>query len=430
MGQKNLTCLGVAVVLAASGVCPAFADDPPQAVTATTSAAAVVSPGPRLPVQSSVLDASPSAVSVRLLYTGEEAYNAAGGLHDGATYLNNIFAQVHIDAGTAFGWTGGSFVVEGFYENEDSLDTQYVGAIQDASLIDTSGVATTRLYQAYYKQDLGDTNLLFGLYDLQTEFGSTKPMDVFFNGAYAWTTTLDQSGINGPSTYPSTSLAFRVHEKLGKHWRVQAAVLDGVPDSAKDPRATAVNINKSNGALLIGEVDYLLSRTTKFMAGYWDYTGKFPLINQAGLNPPSRTGFGSSGGYIGASTRLYSPAPKRGLDVFATFGVGDASRQVVDRSLNMGLTYTGLLDIRPTDKLGIAAGIAHAGVAYREMQASLNEATYTYETNFELTYRAQINHWLALQPDVQYWVHPNVSPSLKNDLLFIVHFELSHVFDF
>jgi hypothetical protein len=35
-------------------------------------------------------------------------------------------------------------------------------------------------------------------------------MDIFFNGAYTWTTTLDQFGSNGPSTYPDTSLAFRI----------------------------------------------------------------------------------------------------------------------------------------------------------------------------------------------------------------------------
>ena len=402
---------------------PAFADD------AASAPPALSSPGPRLPLQSHTLEDAKSAVTVRLLYTGEAAYNAAGGLHDGATYLNNVMADVHIDAATAFGWTGGSFVIQGFYENADSLDTQYVGAIQDPSAIDTSGVTTTRLYQAYYKQNLGDTNLLFGIYDLQTEFGSTKPMDIFFNGAYAWTTTFDQSGLNGPSTYPSTSLAFRIHQRLGAHWRIQAAVLDGVPDSVKDPRATAVNINKSNGALLIGEVDYLPTKTTKFMAGYWDYTREFPVIAPSGLNAPPRQEFGSAGGYVGAATRLYSPAPRRGLDVFATFGFGDASRQIVDRSFNAGLTYTGLLDDRPLDKLGVAAGIAHAGDAYQQMQIATGEGVKTNETNFELTYRAQVNSWLVLQPDVQYWVNPNVSPALKNDLLFMIHFEISHAFD-
>ena len=124
-------------------------------------------------------------------------------------------------------------------------------------------MALFRLYQAYYKQDIGNTNLLFGIYDVETEFGITRPMDIFFNGAYAWTFTLDQSGLNGPSTYPNTSLALRVRQKLNEHWSVQAAVLDGVPDSVKDPRANSIILNKTNGALLIAELDYTPTRTTK-----------------------------------------------------------------------------------------------------------------------------------------------------------------------
>ncbi len=50
------------------------------------------------------------------------------------------------------------------------------------------------------------------------------------------------------------------------------------------------------------------------------------------------------------------------------------------------------------------------------------------ETNFELTYRARITSWLTVQPDIQYWIHPNMDPTLKNDLLFMIHFEISHVF--
>jgi porin len=424
VGFPNLSLITACLIVAASSVpCPVLADDtasPPPPGSA---------PGPRLTAQSQAIADVPSPITVRLEYTGEVGDNVAGGLHDGATYMNNVLAQLHVNADQAFGWTGGHFVLEGFYENADSLDTQYVGAIQDPSTIDTSGVAMFRLYQAYYKQDLGHTNLLVGIYDLQTEFGATKPMDIFFNGAYAWNTTLDQSGLNGPSTYPSTSLAFRIRQKLGPYVRLQAAVLDGVPDSVKDPRATAVNINKTNGALLIAELDYVPTRTTKLMAGYWDYTGAFPAIDQASTDGAQRLVFGSRGGYFGGATRLYAPAAGRGLDLFANIGLGTARTQIVDRSLNVGLSYTGLFDDRPFDKMGVAVGVAHAGDAYRDMQIASGNRVDSYETNFELTYRAPITDWLTLQPDIQYWIQPSVDPGLKNDLLFLIHFEISHVFD-
>ena len=47
-----------------------------------------------------------------------------------------------------------------------------------------------------------------------------------------------------------------------------------------------------------------------------------------------------------------------------------------------------------------------------------------------MTYRAPINGWLTIQPDIQYWINPDMDPTLKNDLLLLVHVEISHVFDF
>ena len=458
MEYAKSSLLAACLIVTASGLgWPARADDVPVAAPAGTASAAVApadaasgeaasgdatptgtapigtapigtAPGPHLAVQSQAADNGPSPITFRLQYTGEAAYNAAGGIHDGGTYMNQILGQLHVDADKAFGWKGGSIVLEGFYENADSLDTQYVGAAQDPSLIDTSGVAMVRLYQAYYKQDIGDANVLFGIYDLETEFGSTRPMDVFFNGAYAWNTVLDQSGLNGPSTYPSTSLALRGHYQFNDQWSVQAAVLDGVPDSIKYPNITTVNINRDAGAMLIGEVDYEPTKTTKILAGYWDYTGQFPALNQTNAVGMPNQISGTSGGYIGGATRLYSQTARRGLDVFANIGIGTSATEQIDRSLNVGLTYTGLLDARPFDRLGFAVGIAHASNPYRAMQIAAGNGVETYETNFELTYRAPINRWLTIQPDIQYWVNPNMDPLLKNDLLFLVHFEISHVF--
>jgi porin len=162
--------------------------------------------GPRLSVQSAAT--SPAPITLRLQYTGEAADNPIGGMRNGASYMNQILGQLHVDT-NRFGWAGGRVVLEAFYENQTSLGDHYVGAFQDPSLIDSGGVAMFRLYQAYYSQDLGSTNLLLGIYDAETEFGISRPMDVFFNGASAWTAVLDQSGLNGPSTYPNTSLAFR-----------------------------------------------------------------------------------------------------------------------------------------------------------------------------------------------------------------------------
>jgi porin len=398
----------------------AFAQD------ATAPAIAGTTQGPRLSVQSAPASPGDAPITLRLQYTGEAADNPIGGMRNGASYMNQILGQLHADT-ERFGWAGGKVVLEAFYENQTSLGDHYVGAFQDPSLIDSGGVAMYRLYQAYYSQDFGGTNLLFGIYDAETEFGISRPMDVFFNGASAWTAVLDQSGLNGPSTYPNTSLAFRVRQKLGDQWSIQAAVLDGVPDSIKRPDANAVILNRTNGTLLIGEVDYTPTRTSKIMAGYWNYTGKFEALGQSNAETP-REVFGSRGGYIGGATRLYSQTARRGLDGFVNLGISGSTVSMIDRSLGIGLTYTGLLDARPFDRMGVAVGVVAASSPYKAMQVASGSGIKNYETNFELTWRAPITSWLTVQPDIQYWINPGLNPSVKNDLMFMLHFEISHVF--
>ncbi len=381
--------------------------------------------GPQRPVPPQALYNEPSAVTVRLQYTGEVASNAVGGLHDGSTYMNNLDAQVVVDTGRAFGWEGGRFLVEAFYENAASVNRTYVGALQDPSPIDAGG-SLLRLYQAYYEQRFDRTNLLFGLYDIESEFGVTKPEDVFLNGAYAWNSALDVSGRNGASTYPNTSLALRVRQRLSEEWTVKAAVLDGVPDNPNRPRSNDINVTRTNGAFLIGEVDYTPVRYTKVFIGFWDYTGKFAAYNRTDTSGMQRQVFGSRGGYIGGATRVYSPIGRRGLDLFATLGIADGSTDPVDGSLNFGATYTGPLDSRPADRIGLAFGVVQASNAYRRAQGATGFGKY--ERTIELTYRAAIADWLTVQPDLQYISHAGFNAGLKDDVLFMVHFEIGQVF--
>ena len=384
---------------------------------------------PQLPAQTLTANSGPSPYTLKLQYTGETWDNAAGGLKTGLAYIHNVDGQLYVNTDKAFGWTGGSFLVEAFYNNSRSLDTQYVGSSQDPSVIDTSGVSMIRLYQAYYKQNWGDTNLLVGIYDLETEFGSTKPMELFFNGAYAWTFTLDQSGLTGPTTYPNTAPAIRLRHDINDDWSVQAAVLDGVSDSVKKPGDNTVIFNKRYGLMAIGEVDYQPAPRTKIMAGYWGYTGQFDALDRYDADGSQRETYGSSGGYIGAATRLYTEHGRRGLDGFANFGFADERTHQITRSVNAGLNYTGLFDARPIDQLGFAMGMALDGAPYRHSVLAQGDGVEHSELNFELTYRAKLTSWLTVQPDVQYFVHPNMDPALKNDVLFGLHFEIGHLFD-
>jgi porin len=388
-------------------------------------------PRPSALGQAQSVDAGPSPFQLRLQYTGE-AWSNSGGIQNGNTYLQNAFVGLKIDTEKAFGWTGGRFVAEGFYNTGNSLNENFVGSAQDPSAVDVGDRSLYRVYQVYYNQKFGNTDIRFGVMDLETEFGISRPMDVFFNGAFAWTSTLDasgQQGLNGPSTYPNTALGIRVRQKLNDDWSVQGAVVNGMSDRFDSPHSNSIDINNTNGALAIAEVDYVPIARTKLMVGYWTYTGLQDTQNEFLDSGAVRQVRGSQGAYIGGSTRLYTIKDARGLDAFINFGIGDSRVNEVDRSMNAGLTWTGPFDARPTDKLGFGIGIAHAGDPLQQAQLVQGNAMHAYETSFELTYRAMLTSWLTVQPDFQYIVHPGFDGAVKNDFVFGLHFEIGHLFN-
>ena len=60
-----------------------------------------------------------------------------------------------------------------------------------------------------------------------------------------------------------------------------------------------------------------------------------------------------------------------------------------------------------------------------EQQAQLGTPAKRTETVLELTYLVQVSKSIALQPDLQYIVHPNTDPALKDALAFLLRFEIS-----
>jgi porin len=442
MTKPELLLVSAWVLLAVTAASPVAAQvvpAPPTPAPATTLSApskptAATAPA-AAPASPAAVDAGPSPFQLNLLYTGELWNNAQGGIRQGTTYMYNADAQLSVDTDLAFGWTGGRFVLEGFYQSHNSVSSSYVNGADWQSSIDSGGVAMFRLYQVYYDQTIGSTDIRFGIYDLETEFSVTKPMQLFLGKSLTWNTALDeagtapQSGVIGPGNFPYTPLALRIRETINNHWSIQAVIADGAADNPNNPAQNAVLFSSQYGALGIAEVDYTPVPFTKLMAGIWGLTSKLPTNNQFNADGSPREIYGEEGLYFGGTTRLYAGQGRRGLDGFFTVGYSSPESTNVNQSFNTGLVYTGLFAARPFDKVGISVAENANPNSYRQAQIALGDAVTRYETNFEVTYRAKINSWLTVQPDIQYIIHPGYDPTVKNDLLIGLHFEIGHFFD-
>jgi porin len=125
---------------------------------------------------------------------------------------------------------------------------------------------------------------------------------------------------------------------------------------------------------------------------------------------------GSGGLYAIADKLLYTDTdvPGRRLTGFVQPGLGDYRVDRFGSYLGAGLTAAGVIAGRASDELGLAVAYARNGSHYLTAQRNQGLPTSNAETAIELTYLLQVTSWFAIQPDLQYVVTPNTTPTIPN----------------
>jgi porin len=139
-----------------------------------------------------------AAWSLFTAYTAElwQARDDDGGTH--SAYLDNLDIVFDADAEILWGLDDTRIHLYGLYNNGNSLSGSAVRDLQVVSNIE-AGTQAFRLYEAWVETDIGDdASLLFGLYDLNSEFDALDSAGLFINSAHGIGTDIAQSGENGP----------------------------------------------------------------------------------------------------------------------------------------------------------------------------------------------------------------------------------------
>jgi porin len=374
-----------------------------------------------------------------LVYDGAAFASLGGGAERGSTYSSNLHLQLLIDPSRydTIAYVDAVWLAGG---NPSS----FVGDAQGISSI--SGPAATKIYEAWIQKNSpgNHASFLVGLYDLNTEFYRLQSAALFFNSSFGIGPELAQSGVSGPSIFPNTSLGLRVAAKPMEGCVLRMAVLDGVPydrpDGSHHPFASGdgvlvvgeaafldrprTSMRPGTGKLRLGRNAQLGDYDSKVAIGAWHYSATFADLSDTDAAGQPVMRHGSTGFYAIGDRLLYRGAGDGGTRVngFAQAGVGDARVNRFGSYLGAGITAVGLVTGRADDEAGLAVAYARNGSHYL---ASQPPGTASAETAIELTYLVQALSWLALQPDLQYVVHPGTSPSTPNAWAFQLRFEVS-----
>jgi porin len=351
--------------------------------------------------------AAAGATAFSLLYRADVIATLAGGVKRGTTALGHLDAKFDVDLDPLLGWQGVTLGLHGIASHGGKPNEHLVGSSQGVDNIEVE-TNTAKLFQAWIQKQWGDDQAaaLFGLYDLNSEFYVSHSTGIFLHPSPGIGSEFAQSGRNGPSIFPTTSLALRLKYRPTPETYVQAAVLDAVPGDPDDEAE--------------------LPPTDKYALGYWSYTAPFEDLVDVDDNGDPVMRAGDSGFYILAEKILFRGArPGSHVDGFIRYGRANADVHPISTYLQTGLVFTKMIPGREDDQFAISYSRARTADKYRLAIANAGEQATEYEAVWEATYRVPVTPWLTLQPDVQYVVHPGADAQIKNATVLGLRFEFS-----
>ncbi len=342
---------------------------------------------------------------------------AEGGMKRSGSYLDNLDVKFELDGEKLFGLKGNKSLIYFINNNGGRPNAREVGSVQGIDNIETVK-STAKLYEAWTEQSMFNDKVavLVGLHDLNSEFMASDGTTNFIKPVMQVGQTLAQTGQNGPSIFPTTSVAARVKFIPTEATYVSAAIFDGVPGHVNHPYATRVDFQKNDGALLIAEAGWTPKvtgsddATHKLAFGAWTYTKKFDdVVDVDAAGDPVK--HRSQGFYALSNCQFYTDkASGRTLNVFLRGGVADGDTARMKWDYEVGFVGNGWVPKRPDGEIGIGLAQAHTGSKYIRSDATADRNEYSTE----LYYRDKVYSGISLQPDLQYIVNPSSDRNLKN----------------
>jgi porin len=382
-------------------------------------------------------------ISLGLTETSEVLGNVGGGVHRGADYDGLTTMTLGLDTLKAFGWEGGSFNVSALQIHGRNLSADNLDNLQTASGIESN--RATRLWELWYQQTFLDglIDVKLGQQSIDQDFMTSVYSALFLNTMMGWPLVPSDDLYGGGPAYPLSSPGARLRAQLPGGVTVLGGVFDDNPpggpfaddSQVRGAEQSGTKFNTGTGALFIAELQYALNQPSNgdmvganagtpglpgtYKIGGWYDTAGFPdqRFDTAGLSlaDPNSTGVPATRHrnfslYAVMDQMVWQPDPTgpKSVAVFARAMGAPGDRDLIEFSLNAGISMKAPLPGRDDDTVGLGWGIGKVSSTASALDAdtaSFGGAPYPKrsEENFlELTYQYQIAPWWQVQPDAQY----------------------------
>ena len=380
-----MTWIGCAAMVGMVCTAPALSAEPAQAPAEETPAAAL-----------------------SLTNTGDLWSVTSGGADRDLVYLDDLDLQLSLDLERLTGWQGAQAFIYGLYTNGNSV-SERAADFNGISNIET-GVEAVRLVEAWIDQSFaeGKGSIRLGLYDVASEFDVGEVRALFLNSGHGSGSDFSQSGLNGPSMWPVTSLAVRVNYQFEGDIYLRGTIADGVPGNPDYPKRTTIDLQENDGLLLVAETG--IARDGRLWSfGAWTYTEEAPDLDSSGEHA-------NYGAYLALEERLLSSEADDSFNLSGSVRLGVANEDVNPLStfFSATLVATGLIPAWPEDQIGLGFMLANGSDKFLSTIGDPED----HEINIELTYFTNLTENITIQPDIQWVISPGLDGTVEDVFVF------------
>lgn len=387
-------------------------------------------------------------------------WNTVGGISPGSACDGLLQFGTEIDLGKAIGLPGGRFKNTWFWLYGRN-PSNYVGDVNGVSGI--SGVPSFRCYELWYEQNVLEDSISLrgGLLGLDAEFCYTDTELLFLNGTFGMPALMTQNLANSGPQYPMATPGIRLAVKPVSWLTLRSAFSQANPFSqSQNPHNFNWNFGPSGGLLSMNEAEarwesilkerklpgtakagfFIQSGPAPVLPEQWSFgppsspqycSGFYGMIDQmiyrapgqdenSGKNPASGKTVDDAKNCVGNESDGKSPAdqpPVRGLASWWRVGFCPQSYNPLSVYTDGGAVYTGLIPGRREDKTGVSFCYGQMSSGYMTLGNTQGIPGPSFEAVIEFTHSIRLAPAIALQPDIQYVIHPGGSRQYGNALV-------------
>ena len=330
--------------------------------------------------------------------------DVSGGRSTGTSVRGDFDVIATFDTGKLGLWRGGTFFLFAEDNHGGRITDIHVGGVQNISSLEADGFTQLSEYWYQHASADGTTRVRVGRQDANRDFANSAFAQDFLHSSFGILPNVEI-----PS-FPNPQLGASAFVDAAPWFRLKGGVFQG--SDARSTFGTDGLFSSSSVTTSVAAVSlqHALGSESDLeghsKAGVWYRSGDFDRVTSDG---PKERLSGNYGLYSVFDQRLSresddeAPVAKRndqGLRAFLQCGWAPPDRNEIRLYLGGGVTYIGLVPGRSEDASGF--GVANA----RFSPGVADSIGTSHETAFELFYKAQLSHWLFVEPDLQYVLHP------------------------